>query len=100
MIRDEIDSFLASQESQDNLDSTTIPPISEDEETLDMQHVILGSSLASVSLRELEDKHSSDAAFRNLRKKTVASLVAILSAETGRYQKVALTEEHQVRYTS
>lgn len=97
MIRDEIDLFLASQE--ENSEDSMATPVSEDKEPLDAQHVILGSSLAPVSLRVLEDQNSGDAAFPGLRKKTAASLVAILSAETGRYQRVVLTEEHQVCYT-
>ena len=96
MIRDEIDSFLESQDEQNNTNIT--PVLSDDEETLDAQHIILGSGLAPISLKELQAKHSGDSAFRDLRKKTIASLTAILSSETGRYQKVTLTEEHQVRY--
>ena len=95
MIRDEIDSFHERQSSNNDLSNSDV----NDYNNLILQHVVLGSSLSWITLKELEIKHSTDLGFRDLRKKTMASLTAILSAEKGRYQKVVLTENHEVRYS-
>ena len=101
MIRDEIDYMQdleaqqTSSQNNDLSDGTT----GEGNNLVDtVQHITLGSALHPLSIAQLEQAHSSDLAFHDLRKKIARSLSSILTSETGELRRVSLLGDHQVCY--
>lgn len=96
MIREAMDS-ISDMHQEDDHDEEEAGQESKESNDITLQHAVLGSGLPPLSFSQLAEDNSADTAFRDLRKKVSKKLSAVFSEESGEYQRVTLTDDHEVR---